>query len=189
MATERTRQLLLGALVLVLAVIAYRIWPRTSVAAVPASNERAAAARPARASGSTAPSTGAVVAAPEVHLNALDDERPKPIDAERDLFRFKSRAAPPAPRVAERPVVVLAPTGPPPVPPLPPIALKFIGIVQQGDQNPKIAVLSDGRHVPFYGREGDIIEGRYKILRIGVESIDMAYIDGRGRQTIRLTGS
>ena len=92
--------------------------------------------------------------------------------------------------MAERPAVVNpVPTGPPPVPPLPPITLKFIGIVQQGEQSPKIAVLSDGRHVPFYGREGDIIEGRYKILRIGIESIDLAYADGRGRQTIRLTGS
>ena len=188
MATERTRQLLLGALVVVLVLIAYRIWPRTSEAA-PASNENAAVTRPARASGSAAAAMG-TGPAPEVHLKALDGERPKPIDAERDLFRFKTRAAPPVPRVAERPVAVNpAPTGPPPVPPLPPIALKFIGIVQQGEQSPKIAILSDGRHVPFYGREGDIIEGRYKILRIGVESIDMSYIDGRGRQTIRLSGS
>ena len=50
------------------------------------------------------------------------------------------------------------------------------------------AVLSDGRNV-FQGREGDIIEGRYRILRIGVESLEMAYLDGRGRLTIRLTGS
>jgi hypothetical protein len=49
-------------------------------------------------------------------------------------------------------------------------------------------VLSDGRNV-FYGREGDIIEGRYRILRIGVESIEMTYVDGGGQQTIRLTGS
>jgi hypothetical protein len=52
----------------------------------------------------------------------------------------------------------------------------------------KIAILSDGRNV-VHGREGDIIEGRYRILRIGAESIEMAYVDGRGRQTLRLTGS
>ena len=50
-------------------------------------------------------------------------------------------------------------------------------------------MLSDGRGAPLYGNEGDIIEGRYRILRIGVESIEMAYLDGRGRQTIRLSGS
>ena len=71
----------------------------------------------------------------------------------------------------------------------PPIVLKFIGTVEApGRSAQKIAVLSDGRNV-FHGREGDIIEGQFKILRIGTESIDMAYLDGRGRQTIRLTGS
>ena len=38
------------------------------------------------------------------------------------------------------------------------------------------------------GVEGEIILGRYQILKIGNESIEMAYPDGRGRQTIRLTG-
>ena len=32
----------------------------------------------------------------------------------------------------------------------------------------------------FYGREGEIIEGQYRILKIGVESLDIAYLDGRG---------
>jgi len=31
--------------------------------------------------------------------------------------------------------------------------------------------------------------GQYRILRISAESIEMAYLDGRGRQTIRLSGS
>jgi hypothetical protein len=50
----------------------------------------------------------------------------------------------------------------------------------------KWAVLSvgDGRGLP---REGDII-GPIPHLKIGTESIEMAYLDGRGRQTIRLTG-
>lgn len=66
--------------------------------------------------------------------------------------------------------------------------MRFIGLVEAPEQAQKIAILSDGRGV-YQGREGDIIEGRYRILKIGVESIEMAYVDGRGRQTIRLTGS
>jgi hypothetical protein len=77
------------------------------------------------------------------------------------------------------------PTGPPPPPP---IALKFIGVVERAPSQLKLAVLSDGRNV-FYGREGEVIEGRYRIERIGVESIEMSYVDGRGRQTLRLSGS
>ena len=81
-----------------------------------------------------------------------------------------------------------APGGPPPPPSLPPIPLKFIGVVGPSDQPQKIAVLSDGRGV-YYGREGEAIEGRYRIVRIGADSIEMSYLDGRGRQTIRLSGS
>ena len=110
-------------------------------------------------------------------------------------FRFKTKAPPPPPPAPPRPVQPIAPpvpTGPPPPPPLAPITLKFIGVVEamsHGEKGEKIAILSDGRNAPFYGKEGAIIEGRYRILKIGVESVELAYTDGRGRQTIRLTGS
>ena len=42
---------------------------------------------------------------------------------------------------------------------------------------------------PVAGKEGATILGRYKIVRIGEESIELAYLDGRGRTTIRMTGS
>ena len=77
------------------------------------------------------------------------------------------------------------PPGPPPAPVVPPIALKFIGVVEATEKSQTYAVLRDDRGV-YHGREGDIIEGRYRILRIGAESIDLAYVDGRGRQTLRL---
>jgi hypothetical protein len=48
--------------------------------------------------------------------------------------------------------------------------------------------LSDGRGNVFNGREGDIIEGRYRVLRIGPDNAELAYVDGRGRQVIRLSG-
>ncbi len=70
-------------------------------------------------------------------------------------------------------------------PPPPPIALKLLAIVQ-GSGKP-VAALTDGRDV-FYGREGDIIEGRYRIVKINVESIDIAYVDGRGQRRLGLTG-
>ena len=82
----------------------------------------------------------------------------------------------------------VAPSGPPPPPPVPPIALKFIGVLEAAAPQ-TIAMLSDGRGAPIYGKKGISVEGRYRILRIGAESIEMAYLDGRGRQTIRLSGS
>jgi hypothetical protein len=56
----------------------------------------------------------------------------------------------------------------------------------QGSGRP-IAALTDGRDV-FYGREGDVVEGRYRIIKINVESIDISYVDGRGQRRIGLTG-
>ena len=81
----------------------------------------------------------------------------------------------------------VVPIGPPPPPPLPPITLKFIGVTIKAGQ--KIAVLSDSSGHVDYGSEGSTIGGRYRVLKIGEESIEMSYLDGRGRQTIRLTGS
>ena len=65
--------------------------------------------------------------------------------------------------------------------------LKFIGILKPASTAP-IAVLTDGKNV-FYGREGETIEGRYRVERIGVESVEMAWADGQGHQVIRLSGS
>lgn len=180
MEAERRNQLVLGAAAIVLAVVAYRAWPRTSLGPASSSNGREV---------TTAPRTSAAASATsEVHLPRLEAKRPEPVAGERNLFRFKPPPPPPPPPRVERPPAPVVPSGPPPAPPLPPIALKFIGIVEAPEQSPKkIAVLSDGRSV-FHGREGDIIEGRFRILRIGAESIEMAYLDGRGRQTIRLTG-
>jgi hypothetical protein len=182
METKRRQQILLGALFVVLAVVLYRAFASgPSAVALPSSNPTGTTV--ARRATAAPPST-----APDVHLDALDAERPSPVGTHRDLFRFKPKA-PPAPRVpvTTAPTAPPVATGPPPPPPPPPIPYKFIGILT--GQAKKIAVLSDGRGGPVYGVEGDIIEGRYRIIRIGVESIEMEHLDGRGRQTIRLTGS
>jgi hypothetical protein len=179
MPPERRRLIVLLAILGIVAAIAvYRYWPGTAQTA----STRSAARSGTRSSG---PSS---VTAPDVHLQALAEEKPKPAEApQRDLFRFKPKPAPPppaappsAPASADR-----TPAGPPPLAPIP---MRFIGLLEATAQGRKIAVLSDGRGI-YQGKEGDIIEGRYRILRIGVESLDIAYLDGRGRQTIRLSGS
>jgi hypothetical protein len=184
MGTERRRQLVLAAAVVVLALVAYQMWPTTSTSPDPSSNRQAQTR--------TLPNEPPAPAAPDVHLTALDADRAKPESSERNLFRFRTKAAPlpppPPPTRVTQPVVAAAPVVPSGPPPLAPITLKFIGVVEATEHKQKIAILSDGRNVPYYGREGDTIEGRYRILKIGVESIDIAYVDGRGRQTIRLTG-
>jgi hypothetical protein len=201
MATERRRQLILAALVVVLLGVIYRLWTATTPAPIAASNQSAGntaatrsqtPARTGRGAGTAGPTDPKGIQAPDVHLEALNAERLQPT-SERNLFRFRPKAPPPPPPGPPPPPA--PPPGPPPPPPPPPgppapppITLRFIGILDVPGRGQKIAALSDGRNT-FHGVEGDIIEGRYRILKIGVESIEIAYVDGRGRQTIRLTGS
>ena len=186
MEARRRREAVLAAVVVLLgagAYAAYDTWQRPSTTAVVASNEEG----PKR--GARRPAANAQTEAPEVHLDALGEERPVPDPAGRDLFRFKAKPAPPPPP-PPRPVVGPQPAPPPPgPPPVPPIGLKFIGVVDTPPPGKRVAVLSDGRGSPVYGHEGDTVLGQFRILRIGAESIEMSYLDGRGRQTIRLSGS
>jgi hypothetical protein len=184
MGRERRTRALLGALVVLLGAAAgYRFWPGTVGGTPAVSSTRGGT----RTSGG-----GAQVQAPDVHLEALEQERPKPGDVDRNLFRFKSKPttqpapASVTPKAAEPPAPSgpSTPTGPPPPPPIP---FKFIGVLEVPGQSRRVAILSDPRGV-YHGREGDIIEGRYRILKIGVESLEMAEVNGRGRQTIRLSG-
>jgi hypothetical protein len=169
--------------VLLLVLVAILSYNRTPAAGT---TERAPATR-----GRDTRGTGGEREIGAVKLPALEAARAEPEAGARNPFRFRP-VAPPAPPTAlpagPGGVAVAAgppvPTGPPPPPP---ITLRFIGVVEQNGRL-KVAVLSDGRNV-FYGKEGDAIEGRYRILQIGAESIDMAYLDGRGRQTLRLSGS
>jgi len=88
------------------------------------------------------------------------------------------------PPASTGPVIPAPPPGPPPLPPIP---LKFTGVVERAN-GVKWAVLVDGKGGLMYGKDGDIIDGRYMIVKIGTESVEMTYTDGRGRQVIRLTG-
>ena len=174
---------LLGLLLAVLAVVGYRAWTATSAEPAQTSNKPGAAAGAPGRSGQATPQRPA---APDVRLEVLDGTRPKPGGGDRNLFRFKPKAPPPPPPQRPPPPVAPVTTGPPPPPPVPPIPLKFIGTLERNGQ--KIAILSDATGHVSYGPEGATIDGRYRIIRIGAESIELAYVDGRGRQTIRFTG-
>ena len=135
----------------------------------------------------TATRTGPLPVVPVVDL---DLDRLKTADralpqSDRDPFRFRPKPPPPVQRVQAPPPVFAppVPTGPPPVPAIP---LRYFGHFTVGPQ--RFASFRDERGNIFNGKEGEILEGRYRLLRIGPDSVDLAYLDGRGRQTIRLTG-
>jgi len=79
------------------------------------------------------------------------------------------------------------PPGPPLPPPPPPINLKFFGFASHAGE-PKRIFLEQGDEV-FIGAEGDIVDRRYKIVRINPTSVEIEDVLNNNRQTIPLTQS
>jgi hypothetical protein len=158
-------------------------------------NDVPAAQRPERVRTAAQQARTGEVPLNDVKLEALRRTPGTLEEPGRNPFRFEARSTPAAtaaavpPRTASSvpariatPAPLAGPAGPPPIP------LKFIGLVEAPSQAGRVAMLSDGRGNVFYGKEGDTIEGRYRMVKIDPELIELAYVDGRGRQTIRLSG-
>ena len=199
MEASRRQLVLLGAILVVLAVALY--WQSAQSDVTP---EEFSAAMSQDLRGDAGASGAAPVAPqrraavpgpiPAVGLASLAKAQPEPADSGRDPFRFESATSPvpgsrpggaPGAAPAAQPLqpaaaVPAGPTGPPP------ITLKFIGIAKQGAGR-LYAVLRDDRGV-YYGAEGDVVEGRYRILRVSAENVELSYVDGRGRTRIPMAG-
>jgi hypothetical protein len=108
---------------------------------------------------------------PTLRLDLLDKtEKISYQGGTRNIFQFYT----PPPKPVTNPIV--APPQPaapqtPQAPPPPTIALKFYGISSHPGTTDKRAFLTDGDEI-FIGREGEIVAKRYKIVRIGINSLD-----------------
>jgi len=79
---------------------------------------------------------------------------------------------------------------PPPVPvvpPPPPIELKFFGFANKPGE-PKKIFLSHGEDI-FIASEGDIVNRRYRVLKISPAAVDIEDVLNNNRQSIPLTQS
>jgi hypothetical protein len=103
--------------------------------------------------------------------------------AQRNLFQFGAAVAPPiavkdpgkilpltTAQIAER--KALLNPGPPQPPPPPPITLKYYGYAAQRVDGRKRAFFLDGDDI-FVAAEGELIKRRYKVVRIGVSSVEV----------------
>ena len=123
----------------------------------------------------------------KVRLEALQVPRPEDVGVERNPFRFQPKAAPPPPRppVEETgPPQPPQPIGPPPPPPIPLKLMGFIDLPGGG----KLASLADCKGATFSAAEGKTVDGQYRVVKIGIESITIEFINGKGRQTLRVEG-
>ena len=85
------------------------------------------------------------------------------------------------------PPIKKAETPPPPPgpPPPPPINLKFVGFAS-GAGEPTKVFLTQGDDV-FVAEEGQIVNRRYKVMRIHANSVEIEDVLSNNRQTIPLT--
>jgi hypothetical protein len=149
------------------------------------------ASNQARAPQQQTPAAGARVdpSTLDVHLESLVGERPAPGESERNPFRFQPKAepAPPPPRTASKPPPVAEiPTGPPPPPP---ITVKFLGTMDLPNGT-VVAVLTDCSvgHRTTHAKEGQTVLGQYRLVKIGLTSVVIEHLDGRGRTTLAKDG-
>lgn len=100
----------------------------------------------------------------------------------RDIFHLQAEPAPETNLKTGNPIVSkpAAPT----TPTNPPIPLKFYGFASEN--NKKQIFLSQGEDV-FVAREGDIVKGRYKVLRVEPNRVEIQDVLSNYSQQIPLT--
>lgn len=183
---QRRQLLLLGVLVLAAAVVLYWQFGGAATETTVLTSNPPITPTPAPGAGGGRAGGGL----PETIRLAELDPVVEQHAASRNPFGF---GAPPPPPQAPAPPPAAAPpprvdpprqTGPPPLPPIP---VKFLGFVEDPARPGKVVALAIGGEV-VVAREGDLVDGRYRLVKVALETIVMAYPDGRGQQTIRLTG-
>jgi hypothetical protein len=100
----------------------------------------------------------------------------------RNIFLAQAEVIPqPKAPVNQRPQPVL----PPPPPQPPPIDLRFFGFASRPGE-PKRVFLKQGEDT-FIAGEGDIVDRRYRIIRIGPTFVEVEDVLNNNRQSIPLT--
>jgi hypothetical protein len=140
-------------------------------------------------------------AVPRINLARIDAPRGEDSAGRRDLFAFGRDREPegdPAP-----PPVVAPPSAHPQsasegltgaasslaaAPSLPPLNLKYIGSVES-KAGTKVAVLLTDRREVLTGQAGQVVANRYRIARIGLESVDLEDVGSGQSRRIPLKGN
>ena len=176
---ERTRQFTLLAIVAI--VLAGLYWYQFG--GTPAGTTGAA-------SNPTAPvdprKQGPLVLPTPVKLAELETV-PEDPEAGRNPFGYGVKPVPPPPPAPPAPPP--PPPGPPPPPPgpppVPPIPLKLVGLTSLPGTGRTMATLKDpASNAVFQVFEGDVVDGRYRLVKVGTTTVVMSYLDGTGQRTI-----
>lgn len=123
---------------------------------------------------------------PTLHLDLLKaSEETKYEGTGRNIFRVFVE---PPPQVVKSPVLdhkVVADNTPPPPPPPPPSNLKFYGFATSRPDGAKRIFLIKNEDV-FIAAEGDIVDRRYKVVRISPNGVEILDVLSNNRENIPL---
>jgi hypothetical protein len=127
---------------------------------------------------------------PVIGYNRVENPQPVPGLGDRDLFDFE--APPPPPTLAPTPPpVTLATLAPSPTlptpPPLPPMNIKYIGAVEK--KGAKVAMLMTDKSEVLTGQAGEVVGNRFRIVKIGLESVDIQEVGSDQVRRIPLRGN
>ena len=107
--------------------------------------------------------------------------------AGRNLFQFGMHPLPPAPPPpAPLPYTPTPTPTPPPPPPIPPVPIWLTTVINS--DGTLRAYVRDKAGNTFEGIEGSIIDGRYRLLRVGGNSVVLTNLDGTGQVTRYIGG-
>ena len=99
----------------------------------------------------------------------------------RNIFSSQAPPPEPIPQVAKNPVTDNTPPAPPPPPPS---GLKFYGFAGPRNGAKKVFLLK-GEDI-FLAKEGDVVDRRYKIVRVGTTSVEVQDVLTNHTETIPL---
>lgn len=184
MIAEKKKQLqTLLALVTVLAIaVGYTYWtnrtPSTGVATTPAAKAARVAALPSAGNA-------------QIRLDLIDEKQDKNAVGRRNVFQYYV-PPPPPPKPAPPATAYVPPTNvaPPPRPPVAPPApfsalstFKFDAVIFVAKPGKSMASISEGTTNRYNVTEGEYILGRYRIIRITENSVEIEDVDQNRRQT------
>jgi hypothetical protein len=138
---------------------------------------------------------------PRIDLARLDTPRRGREAGRRNLFGFGVTAVEePDPELTTTRIVVPTPPPAPAVPPgmtvgadgaltpsLPPLNVKYVGSVENA-RGVKVAVLVTDRREVLTGQAGQVVANRYRIARIGLESVDLEDVNSGQSRRVPLKG-
>jgi hypothetical protein len=175
--------------VLAAVLVVVRFFPGSSPAAAPPVASTVAATRqPARRVAETSGNTKSVARSldPTLRYDWLKaSEDTKYEGTGRNIFRAEIEPPKPVSNGTTDHAQNTPPPAPQGPPPPPPITLKFFGFANKPGE-PKRVFLSQGEDV-FIAAEGDIVDRRYKVLRISPMAVEVEDVLNNNRQSIPLT--